>query len=76
MHLAPMTNTTRRTVAPPQESGVQPPEAVAGRVKTVAIDGGLHARLKARAAREGKMLQVLVESKLRELLEDEAEVKA
>lgn len=42
----------------------QPPEAALGRTKVVAINGGLHALLKAKAAREGRPLQVLVEEQL------------
>lgn len=42
-------------------------EAGVGKTKTVVIDGGLHGRLKAKAARLGIKLQTLVEAKLREL---------
>lgn len=69
---------TRRVEAPEREQE-QHPQAATGldarssdidtaeKPKVVVINGGLHSRLKARAAREGRKLQALVEDKLMEL---------
>ena len=46
----------------------QSPEAALGR-RPVLINGGLHAMLKAKAAKGGRPLQVLVESRLLDSLE-------
>ena len=64
-------NSDRRVEGSERESHPQQsPEAALSRaVKAVVIDEGLHRVLKARAAREGRRLQVLVEARLRETLE-------
>jgi len=68
--------TKRRTDAPPQKCEQQPSPAGTGRNKTVAIDEGLHARLKVIAAQEGKLLQALVESILETTVKAREEARA